>query len=561
MVNSTHQTDRSNSTVRRDVSLRANGDTYSDRTNESALLTDRLLTSSASVTGIAGQRGTGKSSLALRVLANCAEKGVFTQVIHSPTSYEPTEFLVSIFQRVCEEVVARVDKKLLKQSGSLVERGRAERRRVLAFLSVLLLGAVTASAGAVAYWNNLTTIPTDGFPIRSDALFVVPLLLAAYVGSIAFLWILYRAAVRFYRTGKFRLEAGLRTLALELSERLKFQATRSVSAKAGVSFSKLVSGLSMDRSLVDRPLSIPGLTAELSRFLEKVAEVYAGRVVLCLDELDKIEDPDELDKLLRGIKGVLGHPSTHFILTVSEDALAKFMARRGSEKGIIESAFENIVFLDCVNLRTTENIVEHMHGKSELPAATGDTAVSTALLWMFGSGIPREIKRNVRDCLEGNLSPRTTRPREIWKLLFRSRLDSIRCWTLHAGGDNDSTYRFLVRLHESIELFDRGGEASYGQAWAKRFVTHWVTYMAELFSNGSQCRTSRLAFGRAAIEILLGASAVVYVKEESPPKLSDASTEELRRIFEFTRSNLQYARRLLQKYLTRIEVLDVDTTL
>src|SRR6476646_7807864 len=86
-----------------DLSLRANPDTYLDRATESSDILNKIERSSASVIGISGPRGAGKSSLALKVLKQCEERGYFTLLIHSPTGYEPRDFLLSVFQRICEE--------------------------------------------------------------------------------------------------------------------------------------------------------------------------------------------------------------------------------------------------------------------------------------------------------------------------------------------------------------------------------------------------------------------------------------------------------------------------
>jgi hypothetical protein len=54
-----------------DYSLRSSGNTYIDHAGEAQRIVDRIKTSSASVIGIAGVRGAGKSSLAKKVLDDC----------------------------------------------------------------------------------------------------------------------------------------------------------------------------------------------------------------------------------------------------------------------------------------------------------------------------------------------------------------------------------------------------------------------------------------------------------------------------------------------------------
>ncbi len=59
-----------------------------------------------------------------------------------------------------------------------------------------------------------------------------------------------------------------------------------------------------------------------------MCEVWTYGVLICFDELDKIDGPEQLDLLLRGIKGILGRENTHFLFTVSDDAIARFIVRR-----------------------------------------------------------------------------------------------------------------------------------------------------------------------------------------------------------------------------------------
>jgi hypothetical protein len=113
----------------------------------------------------------------------------------------------------------------------------------------------------------------------------------------------------------------------------------------------------VDKQLSDRPLSLPGLTATCTKLLQNIAEVYANKVVVCIDELDKITSIDQLTELLKGVKGILGQENTHFILTISEDAMSKFTERLSSDRNLIESSFEEIVYLDRVDRQTGMHIV------------------------------------------------------------------------------------------------------------------------------------------------------------------------------------------------------------
>ena len=494
-----------------DRSLQANGSTYRDQRGESKVLTNRISNSSSSVTAIAGARGTGKSSLAMRVLRNCECKGAFAQLIHSPTGYNPREFLVSIFQSTTEEVIAKIDDRIAtmgrrqsKKGDALGRRARTERRRLRCARYGLIVGVCILTIAVMGYslyrlnWEWLQQIqqysgleseiatiqnrlrPSDDtktpdtFTVARDIQSrvaqlddaVYQRLKASYQDSedilvemifnpttittitaagdttshafntlsslkeraendritlrdrhrktqIALDWLIRtapfavvvlvvitcvtvldgRIARRLRHAIKRPQEAGLRRLASECSEQLKYVTTRSMSVGAGTD----ITSVRARKSMASRPLSLPGVAAEFRRFLSQIATVY-GKVVVCLDELDKIENTDGLERLLRAIKAVLGEPNTHFLLTVSEDALSRFVTQRQVQPGMLESAFEHIEHLESVGLGVAERAVSLMCPERGCREDTRVVHPSTVLMWLFGGAVPRDIKRRLWWC-------------------------------------------------------------------------------------------------------------------------------------------------------------------
>ena len=539
-----------------DRSLRASGKTYCDRSEESKILTDRIIHNhAASVTGIAGPRGSGKSSLALKVLDKCRRYSLFTQLIHSPTGYDPKEFLVSVFQALCEGIIASTDRES-GQEVSLYERGTREKRRLQAYVFFMMaLAALIASVPSfVSHLLGMVVLPT-GIRDWAPLLSIVTVAILATIIYLTFRRNVWRQ-IGFAR--KSPLKAGLRQLALELSEHLQFQTTLSSSAETGIQFSQITSKLSAGKSLASRPLSLPSLTGQLERFLKQMTAAYPKGIVICLDELDKIEDPKDLDKLLRGIKGVLGVENTHFILTVSEDALVRFTRQRRFARGMMESAFEDIISLERIGLHIADHMVDVMYPESDRPADEGGgVPLSTRLLWMFGGGIPREIKRNALVCLEARLPPKGSAPLDVWKLLFRARLDDMYSWVSRVGTDNQITYRFIHCLRESMSLLDQ--EPKFDLECGRRIVAIWMKDFGPELSgptNGGRTRDDlSLDFGRSVVEILVSASALVYVMEDQPEELCHQSIEQLDGVFRFTPTNLAFAGDRLKEYLSGLGLL------
>ncbi len=393
-------------------------------------------------------------------------------------------------------------------------------------------------------------------------------------GCYSFVYIIFllsfrsiRSIARQYKLArKFPKEMGLRKLALDLLEQLQYQTTLTSSTEAGISALKIVSKLSSGKSLTARPLSIPGLTAQLGKFLEAISEIYSQRVVICLDELDKIEDPEELDKLLRGIKGILGQRNTHFILTVSEDALTRFSTRRRMDRGMLESAFEDIILLKRLDLNNAACMLNPIFPCTELDKNGSKRYSSTLILWLFGGGIPREVKRNALMCLEVDINPNEVSAIKMWDYLFRLLLDSTKSWAARISRDDPVSSGFLECLEESNRLLSE--KQNYGgtaQEWCRNFIAIWKSYydkainLKSLSSGDIDEESLELerAFGRAVIEIVIDATGIINAVDEGKSKLQNADIQHLLAIFEFIPSNLAFAGRICWDYLKSIGLVEI----
>ena len=566
--------------------------------------------------------------------------GAFTQLIHAPVDYDHREFLVSIFQRICEAVIALIDIKF-GQPDSLKKRGRVELRRLLGVGLVLVVGLVVSSAGPIVYFNyrsdaewfemreadrretlnllnnelrsisdtitmlaereSFTGGSVDGSVIETRLTQLAsqqsriiqeinrfqnsetfdpswwPILLTAvgvigYAAVVFLLRFLVRTLRKAYCAMRFPRETGLRALAVELAERLKFETTRSSTAEGGLSYLRL----RVARSLKERPLSLPGITAQFARLLKHIAEVYGDRVVICLDELDKIQDPAKLEALLRGIKGVLGEEATHFILTISDDAASRFTTRVRAERGMVESALEDVILLRRVDLRATERIIGTMCGIMSQPMAGKDSdshgrkvlAPASVVLWVFGGAIPREIKRGALMCLERGVDPRKASATEIWTLLLRLRFESILAWATREGSDDPPTLRFCRSLRESSRFLPQVGDC--GESVSRRgnkMVEIWQIWFIDNITDVAPGIESAVnedsapeagldavwcRFARAAIEIVLGASALAFTFELQRHQPDDTAIEKVRLIFEMIPCNVAYTWQLVSEHLKEI---------
>lgn len=113
-------------------------------------------------------------------------------------------------------------------------------------------------------------------------------------------------------------------------EQLTFHSSRETSA--GVSWRGM--GLGRKQTMAARAFTLPELTAQYIRFLEKVRFAYNGKIIIAIDELDKVHDSEQVKALLTEIKGALFVPGTFYIVSISEDAARSFRRRLASGRDI-----------------------------------------------------------------------------------------------------------------------------------------------------------------------------------------------------------------------------------
>ncbi len=614
-----------------DTSLRASSETYEDRQRESEVILERLDRSSSSVIGIAGVRGAGKSSLALKVLDRCAGKGYFKLMIPSPIGYDAQEFLVSLYQRVCEGVIAHLSP-ILGDVTSLDAMGRAEVSRLRRRFWLIMLGglALTIASGgyALVQWAKVTSAErsantlrlkqtADSLARRADELdkevarlklgkdteslsraeansmkarqwardaaeevsffearaaatvvygTFIPLTVAILLsyGALIVGWIVARRTrVRYRRLRLHPRETGLYQRAQQNLEYLRYQATLKTSQEVGGTLHGLAAKLTRGKDLAMRPLSLPGISAECNVFLSQVADVMGGKVVLCLDELDKIADPEQLASLLRGVKGLFGQPRSYFLLTVSEDALSAFAARRQGDRNILESSFEDILYLDRVSVPLARLIVSRMLGvpAAETAAPFQDNCV---LLWALGFGIPREIKRNVLICESAGRRVVADDPREVWRTLYLALIESLRRWTLAALRDEVQSYVALRCLDETTA---RVQACALDEIGASKCSTEIVTVCAGYSHPDDEIGVpvapaagpvdtpdTQSSIRRVVLELQVGLLPLLGVALAGQPR--DEWQARIAEVFPFVGSSPRFAARKTRMLLTDLGVVE-----
>jgi hypothetical protein len=281
------------------------------------------------------------------------------------------------------------------------------------------------------------------------ATFIVVVYLVSFAGCIY----AYRLFMRYRIFMTRKAEVGLQSRCQDLLELIKYQSTLASNTELSV-MGKVFSGkLTSGKQLADRPLSLPGLTTACNAFLKQIAQVFSNKVVICIDELDKITDMLQLLELLKGIKGLLGQETTHFILTISEDAMSLFNERLSRERSLVESAFEEIIYLDRLSRRQAGAVIRQTLALDKNWSESETYILNCSILWIFSGGVPREINRALFTCYSGGVSLVEASPFDLWRFLYLGMLRSMLATTPVKEQENiEEQYRFLICIETLVNL-------------------------------------------------------------------------------------------------------------
>ncbi|GAA3001527.1 hypothetical protein [Actinokineospora diospyrosa] len=347
-------------------------------TETSARLERMLASMSSGAIGISGARGVGKSTL-LRMLGErrLTDPLALSVWVDAPTSYQSRDFLVHLFTRVCEEVI---------KSDRDKPRPRPGRRQVLWALAVVLLGGAVI-AGAVLWPKPVDWVLFVGSNLRILVIAagaVVALAPLVYLAVVRRRWVRAKRPLDVVERAREHLE-GLRYLETKSTAR-----TAAVKPPAWVEMSR-----ANTRQRAAQAKTYPELVADFRLFLGDVGlRLRSGpdgadsRIVICVDELDKIATAVDAERFINDLKTVFGVHGCFFLVAVSEDALASFDRRALAVRTTFDSAFETVIRVDRFTLDFTRRLL--VQRVLRLPEP---------YVWLchaLSGGLPRDLNRTVR---------------------------------------------------------------------------------------------------------------------------------------------------------------------
>ncbi|GLZ33153.1 hypothetical protein Lesp02_53410 [Lentzea sp. NBRC 105346] len=155
-------------------------------------------------------------------------------------------------------------------------------------------------------------------------------------------------------------------------------------------------------SMAGRALTYPELVDRFREFLaDAVAVLEAeakssgrepGRVVIGIDELDRIGAGDPARRLLNEIKAIFDVRGCYYLVSVSTEAQHDFELSGIGLRSTFDSSFDEVVRVDHLNFENAKVLLRrHVIGLSEQ---------FLALAYVFSGGLARQLVRTVRTIVE-----------------------------------------------------------------------------------------------------------------------------------------------------------------
>lgn len=323
--------------------------------------------------GLYGPRGAGKTWLMRRAVTEAERRKGLGFWFPCPGEYRASEFLAALSDNLAAAV------ELLFRR----DRARARAVRWLQVLMAIVVGVPAATAVGAYLARGLDGSKTGLGSIAS----VLPGAVWLTVGIALALLFASLGAWAFWES---RPAGRLSREAAALRERIRFVASLRLGTEIDIGRNVPFAGSlrrARERELDERPVTVASLVFDFRNFARLIVEVLRGPLVIGIDELDKITDPEVVRSLLREVKGIFEVAGVFFLVSVSEEAAAALEIGPLVPEGRNEfnSSFYTVLELPPLGPQET----------AELLAARGqaDDRQLAQVLCVFGEGNWREIVR------------------------------------------------------------------------------------------------------------------------------------------------------------------------
>jgi hypothetical protein len=401
---------------------------------------ERLLTSMPGGTiGISGPRGAGKttllSSLSDHRSPGATAKQVLSIVVSAPVEYSARDFILHLFGTLCHRTleIDRGDKTVGQRATGNPREAFLYGTTFSQFYSVtnlvgvmiLMLGLMLVFgrfAESVGQSSNTTTATSPTASVstpatsatgqgKSDngtvagpttaitnALGLSPGTVMILGISIIFAGIILRNRdhQHMWRLGlapdvDYEPTEPIAKMAKKYLDGIRFQQSYSSGWSGSLKLPiGLEGGVNAVASLSRQQRSLPEIVEDFRTFVIAATQQY--KVLIGIDELDKIASDEAAQRFLNEIKSVFGIDRCFYVISVSEGAMSSFERRGIAFRDAFDSSLDALIYADYLNLNDAALLLRRRIVGMPMP-----------FLWLsycLSGGLPRDLIRTCRDILE-----------------------------------------------------------------------------------------------------------------------------------------------------------------
>ncbi|UUU42227.1 ATP-binding protein [Streptomyces sp. NBC_00162] len=198
--------------------------------------------------------------------------------------------------------------------------------------------------------------------------------------------------------------------------RLQTVQTSSAALTSGAA-QLLTLGSTHTTALSTVPPKFPELVADFRELLVEIARERHGRrqrVVIAIDEVDRLGSEAAARDFLAEIKAILGVPHVHFLISVAEDVGAGFVRRGLPHRDVTDSSIDDIVHVQPCALDESTAILEKR--------APGISGPYVLLAHALSGGLPRDLVRYGRRIIQAQSAAGSVELRDISRQMILEEL-------------------------------------------------------------------------------------------------------------------------------------------
>lgn len=380
--------------------------------------------STSDAVAIAGYRGVGKTT-AIRaagagMLSDPSAPPPMRVLASAPSRYDARDFLLHLHAMLARAVIVTTGRLLwLPQlTGPLSRR----QTTTLTAAAVLCLAGLFGIAFLVEdrpfpeFLGRLRSLAEDptivvklvnvfddeprNLALTTPAVVAVLFAVLVVLGMVAglVLWLGGVAGRRLVAGAKPEV-AGLRAEALRQFDRIRFLQTYTSgwSGKVGLPLGGSDVGWARGSQRAEQQLTHPEVVEAFREFAGRAARVLVTegvieRILIAVDELDKIVEEGKANEFVNDIKGVFGIEGCLFLVAVSEDAMSAFERRGNPVRDEFDSAFTEMVRLDPFTLAESRRWMSRRLLGLQVPFSS--------LCHCLSGGLPRDLRRGTIDLID-----------------------------------------------------------------------------------------------------------------------------------------------------------------